>query len=75
MNYGNLIIEDLKIGDIYYEIVNGTEIECEINTLPVYNDESKQWTWISKNTLSGNEIHYVVNEISSTVTFATEDTI
>jgi hypothetical protein len=73
MNYGNLVIEDIKVGDIYYEYVNGIEIECEVITLPVFNDSLQTWTWTSRNTLTNNEIHYRVSEGVSEVSYSSDD--
>lgn len=48
---GNVIIEDIKIGDIHYEYDFGCGIKCEVVTLPIpeKDDDGTLWTWRSKN--------------------------
>lgn len=58
---GNLTIEDIKIGDIHYEFDYGFGIKCEVLTTPIRNND-KQWTWLSKNVNTGEEIEYLVTE-------------
>lgn len=58
---GNVIVEDIKIGDIHYEFGYGCGIKCEVITLPV-RDEKGYWTWKSKNVNSGKEIEYGVTD-------------
>lgn len=61
MTKGNVIVEDIKIGDIHYEFGYGMGIKCKVLTLPV-RDESGYWTWKSKNIKTGSEITYGVRE-------------
>lgn len=57
---GNIIIEDIKIGDIHYEFDIGLAIKCEVITKPTL-DENGNWVWKSKNLKSGAELKYLVN--------------
>ena len=58
---GNVIIENIKIGDIHYEFEYGIGIKCEVISLP-QRDENGYWTWKSKNLNTDRIIDYVVNE-------------
>lgn len=57
---GNVIVEDIKIGDIHYEYDYGCGIKCEVISLPKRNDDN-QWEWNSKNLNSAEEIYYLVD--------------
>jgi hypothetical protein len=57
---GDVIVEDIKIGDIHYEYELGVGIKCEVITLPTLN-ESGQYEWKSRNVNSGQEINYLVD--------------
>ena len=56
---GNIVIEDIKIGDIHYEYDMGMVVKVEVTSLPVKSDEGK-FTWESKNVLTGKEVHYLL---------------
>jgi hypothetical protein len=58
---GNVIVEDIKVGDIHYEFEYGLGIKCEVITEPVRSDEGL-WTWQSKNVNNDNIINYSVSE-------------
>jgi hypothetical protein len=58
---GNVIVENIKIGDIHYEYELGTGVKSEVISLPV-RDENGYWTWQSKNLNTGKIINYGVNE-------------
>lgn len=58
---GNVIVEDIKVGDIHYEFENKSCIKCEVVTLPV-RDDYGCWTWKSKHLTTGEEIDYIVRE-------------
>lgn len=58
---GNIIVEDIKIGDIQYEFEYGMGIKSEVVTLPV-RDEDGYWTWKNKSCSTGVEINYGVRE-------------
>jgi len=58
---GNVIVENIKVGDIHYEFEYGTGIKCEVISSPV-RDEEGYWTWKSKSTSNGRIIDYGVRE-------------
>lgn len=57
---GNVIIEEIKLGDIHYEFEYGCYIKCEVISLPKL-DEDGNWIWKSKNLLDEEIIDYLVN--------------
>ena len=59
---GNVIIEDIKVGDIHYEydMQIGMNIECKVLTKPTQTEEGN-WTWKSQDVNSDEEIDYMVN--------------
>lgn len=57
---GNVIVEEIKVGDIHYEYEYGVGIKCEVLTLPKIN-ENNQWEWTSKNVNSNKIINYLVD--------------
>jgi hypothetical protein len=61
MTKGNVIVENIKVGDIHYEFEYGMGIKCEVITLPIRDDEG-YWAWKSKNLTTGKEIDYGVRE-------------
>ena len=56
----NVIVEDIKIGDIHYEYDMGLGIKCEVISLPKKN-KFNQWEWKSKNLKTGKKIEYLVD--------------
>lgn len=56
---GNVIIEDIKLGDIHYEYEYNCCIKSTVTTLPE-KDKFGNWVWQSK-TDSGGVIDYSVN--------------
>lgn len=58
---GNIIVEEIKIGDIHYEFDYGYGIKSEVLTLPERDDEG-YWTWASKNLKDDAIINYGVSE-------------
>lgn len=58
---GNVIVENIKIGDIHYEFEYGMGIKCEVITLPI-RDAEGYWSWKSKNLNTGKIIGYGVRE-------------
>ena len=58
---GNIIVENIKIGDIHYEFDYNCGIKCEVITLPT-KDENGYWSWKSKNLKSGDIINYGISE-------------
>ena len=57
---GNIIVEEIKIGDIHYEYEYGVGIKCKVITLPEEDNEGN-WSWKSENVTGGKEINYFVN--------------
>jgi hypothetical protein len=57
---GNVIVEEINIGDIHYEYDMGVGIKSEVISKPILNEDGN-WTWKSKNIISGEEINYMVN--------------
>lgn len=58
---GNVIVEDIKIGDIHYEYEMGIGMKVKVLTLPERNDEGK-WYWDAERLSTGMIIEYMVNE-------------
>lgn len=58
---GNVIVEDIKIGDIHYEYDLGLGIKVEVISLPVRSEDG-YWTWKSKQVSTGREITYGVRD-------------
>ena len=58
---GNVIVENIKVGDIHYEFEFGVGIKSKVLTLP-QNDGDGCWTWKSENLITGAEIDYGVRE-------------
>lgn len=57
---GNIIIEEIKLGDIHYEFEYIFVIKSEVIKLPILNEQGN-YIWKSKNLLTGNIIDYLVN--------------
>lgn len=57
---GNIIVEEIKIGDIHYEFQYGTYVKSKVITSPTINKEGN-WEWQSECLMSGNKILYSVN--------------
>jgi hypothetical protein len=60
---GNVVVEDIKIGDIHYEYGYGQEIKTTVITLPSKEEreDDNYWTWKSK-TDEGKVINYGVSD-------------
>ncbi len=58
---GNVIIENIKIGDIHYEYGYGMCIKSKVLTLPTRN-KNGLWVWTSLNLTTNKEIRYAVSE-------------
>lgn len=58
---GNVIVEQIKIGDIHYEYDCGIGIKSKVITLPKRDDDGC-WTWQNVNEKSGRVITYAVTE-------------
>ena len=57
---GNVIVEEIKVGDIHYEYDLGVGIKCKVVSLPKKNKDGN-WEWQSENVNSGETINYMVN--------------
>ena len=40
---GNVIVEDIKVGDIHYEYGYGVGVKSKVLTLPKFNEEHGLW--------------------------------
>ena len=58
---GNVIVEDIKVGDIHYEYEYDMGIKVEVISLPVRSEDG-QWNWQSKQLSTGKIIDYMVHE-------------
>lgn len=58
---GNVIVEDIKIGDVHYEFEYGVGIKTEVMSLPVRSEDG-YWTWKSKQVTGDRVIDYGVRE-------------
>lgn len=58
---GNIIVENIKVGDIHYEFDYGVGVKVKVVTLP-QRSESGYWTWESEIVSNGHKIHYGVTE-------------
>lgn len=57
---GNVIVEDIKIGDIHYEYEYHCGVKSQVITAPRCIDDL--WKWTSKNLTTGEDIHYSVKK-------------
>ena len=57
---GNVIVNDIQVGDVHYEYDYGVGIRVEVISKPVRNDDG-YWTWNSEDR-NGNVISYGVHE-------------
>lgn len=60
---GNVIVNDIKVGDVHYEYDFGYGIQCQVTEAPKL--ENGKWTWKSKNLKSGVDINYLIPDINS----------
>ena len=58
---GNVIVEEIKIGDIHYEYGYNACIKSVVQTLPKFSTDENVWRWKSKSVETGNPINYSVN--------------
>jgi hypothetical protein len=58
---GNIIVEDIKIGDTHYEFSGPFGIECIVETKPK-QDEEGNWSWESRNVNTDVVINYFVHK-------------
>ena len=57
---GDVIVEEIRVGDTHYEIEHMLGLEVEVVTLPK-RSESGAWYWDSKHKATGRIIHYIVH--------------
>lgn len=57
---GNVIVEDIKVGDIHYEYDLGMCVKSEVVQAPE-RDADGNWSWVSKSCKDGKPIEYMVN--------------
>jgi len=57
---GNVIVEEIKVGDIHYEFEFNCGIKSKVLTTPVLNEDGN-WVWDSENLTTGKVINYLVN--------------
>ena len=57
---GNVIVEEIKVGDIHYEYEYGLCIKSQVLTLPEQNEDGA-WEWTSKKLNSVGVINYLVD--------------
>lgn len=58
---GNIIVEDIKIGDIHYEFGYGACIKTKVISLPKRTEDGL-WEWKSKSVTTGEIVPYAVHE-------------
>ena len=60
---GNVVVEDIKIGDVHYEYSYGVELKTTVKTLPVKEerDDDNYWSWKSE-TDKGKIVEYGVSD-------------
>ena len=57
---GNIIVEEIKVGDIHYEFSGPFGIECKVETKPE-RDKDGNWNWVSRNVRTNEKIPYFVH--------------
>ena len=55
---GNIVVEEIRIGDIHYEFNDGIGVKCQVIDMPT-KDQDGNWVWESKNLKSGKIIHFL----------------
>lgn len=56
---GDVIVEEIEVGDIHYEFEYGCCIKSEVISKPQMVDE--MWEWKSRNLNTGETVNYGVN--------------
>jgi hypothetical protein len=59
--HGNVIVEDIEIGDIHYEYEHNIGIKSKVITKPELSECGKYWSWQNENLNTGKLIDYGVN--------------
>lgn len=57
---GNIIVEEIKVGDTHFEYEMGIGVQSTVLTKPERSDDG-YWTWKAKS-ITGKEIKYGVRE-------------
>lgn len=57
---GNIIVENIQVGDIHYEFGYGYGVKLEVLTKPEKNEDGA-WTWKSKRVSDESEVNYLVH--------------
>ena len=57
---GNIIVEEIEVGDIHYEYQYNLGKKSQVLTKPQIN-ENGNWEWESKNVNSGEKFYYLLN--------------
>ena len=58
---GNIIVENVKVGDTHYEFSGPYGIECIVETIPTKDDEGN-WSWTSRNVNTDKKVNYFVHK-------------
>jgi len=58
---GNIIIEDIEIGDIHFEYYYNLCVKSKVISKPVYDEEHELWEWQNEKFSDGSIINYAVN--------------
>lgn len=58
---GNIIVNDINVGDIHYEYDYGVCMKLKVITKPNRSNDG-QWAWKSEIISSGKELNYLVKE-------------
>jgi len=58
---GNIIVENIKIGDIHYEFFYSFGVKSQVLSLPTRTPDGI-WHWRALNLTTNKEFDYVVNE-------------
>lgn len=58
---GNVVVEDIKVGDIQYEFEYGLGLKSKVVSEPVRSDDGV-WTWTNENLTTGERVEYAVDE-------------
>lgn len=56
-----IIFEDIKIGDIHYEFFYDKYVKVKVLTTPIFDSDSKCFSWKSIKINDNTEIDYTIN--------------
>ena len=57
---GNIIVEEIQVGDIHYEYLYNYGAKLKVLTLPEKNEDGA-WVWKSENLKTGKEVNYLIH--------------